>query len=181
MTLFVEFAPLIAFFVLYKLYDIYLATAGLLIVSTLQLMLIRWRTGRIGKFRMAGYITLVLFAGLTLALHDPTFIKWKPTLFLGFLALVIIVSDVLGKPLIKHIFCALDTELMTVDTALWRKISQLWALSYGCQALANYGFAFYTPEATWVNFKVWGLTAASFMTVIATFWLLRMQQVQKEK
>ncbi|RMH47886.1 MAG: septation protein A [Gammaproteobacteria bacterium] len=171
----IEFAPLVVFFGLYQLADIYVATTGLLITSTAQLFFIRWRTGTVSRFRMVGYIVLVCFSGLTLVLHDPTFIKWKPTIFLGLLALLILITDRMGKPLIARLFVAFDSDLNQIDALVWRKVSTLWSLSYFLQALGNYWFAFYMPESVWVNFKVWGLTLMSFVTIIATAVVLRHQ------
>ena len=41
-----EFSPLIVFFVVFKLFDIYWATAALMLACFLVMIVHRWRTGR---------------------------------------------------------------------------------------------------------------------------------------
>ncbi|MGH8335252.1 MAG: inner membrane-spanning protein YciB, partial [Gammaproteobacteria bacterium] len=92
-----EWLPLIAFFVVYKLLGIYWATAVLMFFCVLQLLVHRLRTGKFKVMHIV-IVTLALILGsATLALHDPRFIQWKPTALLALAAAAFLGSMFLGS------------------------------------------------------------------------------------
>jgi len=63
---------------------------------------------------------------------------------------------------------------LQVAPALWRRLNSLWIGVYGFLGLLNLVVAFNASERTWVNFKVFGLTAATFVFIGAQIaWLSR--------
>ena len=76
----VEFLPILVFVAVYYAFGIFYATAALMIAVTLQVVVL-WLMKRpiSGQTKVTFWLSLV-FGGLTLLLHDKTFIQWKPTI-----------------------------------------------------------------------------------------------------
>ncbi len=62
---------------------------------------------------------------------------------------------------------------MHVAPALWRRLNWLWIGFYALLGVLNLVVAFNASERAWVNFKVFGLTAATFVFIGAQVaWLV---------
>jgi intracellular septation protein len=92
----IEWSPLLVFFLVFKLYGLYWATAALMIVSTLVLFAHRRRTGRYKTMHIVTAGVIVALGTATLLLHDKRFIQWKPTVLLALTALAFLGSSVIG-------------------------------------------------------------------------------------
>src|SRR3977135_4146529 len=71
--------PVVLFFVAFKLFDIYTATGVAIAATFLQIGWLKWKRRKVDKMMWITLVIIVVFGGATLALHDETFIKWKPT------------------------------------------------------------------------------------------------------
>ena len=92
MKLLADFFPVILFFAAYQLYGIYVATAVAIIASIGQVGY-HWLTKH--RVEMPHLVTLgilLVFGGLTLLLHDRTFIMWKPSVINWLFGLVLLGS-----------------------------------------------------------------------------------------
>jgi intracellular septation protein len=103
MKLLYDFFPILLFFIAYKVYDIYVATAVAIAAAFVQTGLYWLRHRRFENTHLLTLGLLVVFGGLTLILHDPVFIKWKPTLVNWLFAIGFIGSQFIGrKPLVER-------------------------------------------------------------------------------
>jgi intracellular septation protein len=102
-----NFLPLAAFFLAYRLGGIYVAT-GALMASMLLLAAVDWlRTRRVSTMHAISTALVLAFGTATLLLHDPRFIKWKATAFLWLMALAFLGSQFIGRaPFIQRIWRA---------------------------------------------------------------------------
>src|SRR5699024_4022179 len=77
-----DYIPVVVFFGLYFLSgrDIMLATWGILIASTVQVLAGRLIWKRWQRMHMMVLAITVVFGGLTLALNNDAFIKWRPSI-----------------------------------------------------------------------------------------------------
>ena len=97
MKLLFDFLPIVLFFVAYKLADIYIAT-GVLIAATLaQVGWIWLRQRRVEKIPLFTAALVLVLGGATLLLHDPVFVKWKPTVVNWLFAVVFLGSRFIGQ------------------------------------------------------------------------------------
>lgn len=78
------------------------------------------------------------------------------------------------RPLVERLLGpALGAEAQ-VPPATWQRINLLWVAFYAALGLLNLAVAFNASERTWVNFKVFGLTALTFVFIAAQLpWLLK--------
>jgi len=80
MQLLFDFLPVIAFFVAYKLADIYVATGVIIVACVLQITVYWLWKRRVNPMHLVSAGLVLVFGGLTLLIHDKSFIMWKPTI-----------------------------------------------------------------------------------------------------
>jgi intracellular septation protein len=148
-----DFAPLLAFFVAYKLGGVYWATSIIIALTLVSLVVGYVMTGKVAKFPLFSGILITVMGGLTLYLQNDMFVKMKPT------AANIIFAAILGGGLFaKRIFLK-DMLGASIDIpdAAWRILTRRWVVFFLLLAGLNEYVWRTMPEATWVNFKVFGL------------------------
>ena len=79
MQLLFEFFPLIAFFVAFIAFDLYVATATIIVAIGLQIAYQWFRHRKVNKMLLISGALVAVFGGITLALRNPLFIQWKVT------------------------------------------------------------------------------------------------------
>jgi intracellular septation protein len=158
-----DFAPLVAFFVAYKLGGVYWATGIIIALTLLSLMIGYVLTGKLAKFPLFSGILITVMGGLTLYLQNDVFVKMKPT------AANLIFAIILGGGLAtKRVFLKdlLGSALQLTERA-WYTLTWRWVVFFLVLAGLN-EFVWRTmSEATWVNFKVFGLMGLTFVFAIA--------------
>ena len=159
-----DFIPLIIFFALYKMYDIYTATGALIVASAVQIVLTYVIYKKVEKMQIITFLMVAIFGGMTIFLHDDNFIKWKVTIVYTLFAIGLTVSHLMCKSAIKGM---LGKEI-TLPEAVWSKINWAWALFFTLCAILNVYVAFSLPLDVWVNFKVFGLLIATFAFTLLT-------------
>lgn len=166
-----DFFPLLLFFAAYKFYDIYVATAAAIVASFIQVGVFWLRHRRFEKMHLIALGAIVVFGGLTLALHDNTFIKWKPTIVYWIMATLLCGSHFVGKKTV--IERMLDGQI-ALPARLWKRLNLSWASFFLFLGTLNIYFAFYfgpqldekARDDAWVYFKVGGTLGLTFIFVI---------------
>jgi intracellular septation protein len=174
MQLLFDFLPIIAFFVAYKLADIYVATGVIIVASVLQVSIYWLWKRRVNPMHLVSSGLVLVFGGLTLLIHDKSFIMWKPTVVNWLFASAFLGSmwrRVSDRPLIQRMMNAAGGDLTLTD-ALWRRLNWLWiaffVLMGGLNLLVFRNF----DENTWVNFKAWGMLGLTLVFIVLQgFWL----------
>jgi intracellular septation protein len=162
-----EWSPLIVFFVVFKLCGIYWATASLMVTCVGLMVIHRLRTGRFKTMHVATAGVVLILGTATLLLHDKRFIQWKPTVLLGFAALVFLGSTVIGRqPLARRMLEGVFSEPLDLPPHQWVLINTAWAVWFALLAIANIYIARHFAEGVWVNFKVFGISIAMLLFMI---------------
>lgn len=174
-----DFFPVILFFIAYQMGDIYIATGVLIAASFLQVT-IQWLMHRkVEKMHLVVLGLAVVFGGLTLALRDPLFIKWKPTVVNWLFAIFFLGSQFIGKSTLTE---RMMSHAVTLPADVWVKLNMAWALFFILMGGINLYVAFNFAEETWVNFKLFGMMGMTFLFVIiqALYMARFMQETQGE-
>ena len=171
--------PVIPFFIAFKAGDIFIAT-GVTIAATFAQ--IGWLLLRKKKIDVMFWVSLgivVVAGGLTLLLHDETFIKWKPTVLYWAFAIGLGGSSLLfGKNLIRSV---LEGQVKLPDP-VWENLNLAWIgffIFMGCANLAV-AFAFNLSTDTWVNFKLFGGMGLMLLFALAQGLVLSKYSEEKE-
>ncbi len=158
-----DFAPLVAFFATYKIGGVYWAT-GIIIALTIVSLIVGYAiTGKIAKFPLFSGIVITVMGGLTLYLQNDMFVKMKPT------AANLIFAAILGGGLLSgRIFLKdlLGSAIEMAETA-WRTLTWRWMVFFLVLAGLNEYVWRTMSEATWVNFKVFGLMGLTMVFALA--------------
>ena len=170
-----EFLPLILFLGAYLYKGIYFAIATLMVAMPIGFVIKYVRTKTVDKMYMWSTIFLLVFGGAALYFRNADFIYWKPTAFYWAVAVAFLLSLWIGeKPLVRR-FLELSGELPTdkIDAGSWRRLNMIWVVFFAAMGVANIYVAYNYSEQFWVNFKVFGLLALTFVFMLAQgFWLM---------
>lgn len=155
-----EFIPLIIFFILFKMYDIYVGISALMITSTVA-FIINWMIyKKIEKMALFTYLMIIIFGAMTLYFHNAAFIKWKVTIIYLLFSVVLFTSQlVFKKPLLQNIL-AKSVEL---DNLVWHRLNIVWAIFFLACAMANLYITYFMSEQFWVTFKVFILPSLTLV------------------
>lgn len=170
--------PVALFFIAYKLGDIYTATATIIIAMAAQLIWLKLRKKPIEKMQAMAFIAVLVLGGLTLALRNPNFILWKPTIVNALIASVFMGSEWVGKqPLVqKFMGPALD-----LTDRQWLILNRIWVGFFAFCGAINLVVAYNFSENTWVNFRLFGLTALNIAFMVIQILILRKHLIPLEE
>ena len=177
MKIVIDLLPAVVFFAFYALGDIYTATAAVIAACILQTFGYRLMAGSYDKAHLLTLGLAVVFGGATLALRDPEFIKAKPTLIYGLMALAFLGSHFFGKQLMVKRLLGMAFEL---PDSHWSRLNLCWVLFFLVQAGANVLVAANFSEVIWVNFKTFGDVALMLVFMLVQFYFLRDYLVAQE-
>ncbi len=190
MKFFLDFFPVVLFFIVYKFFGdippqfiepanslpfidinpkepkdaIYFATLVLILATLLQNIGHFLIFKKLEKMHLISLGILIAFGSLTLAFKDPLFIKWKVSIFNWFFGAAIIGSQFIGeKPLIERMM----SHAISVPKIIWTQINFGWGIFFLFVGLVNIYVAYNFSEETWVNFKLFGVLGLTFVFMIA--------------
>jgi intracellular septation protein len=165
-----DLGPLLLFFFANSRYGIFTATATFMVAVLAALIVSYVLTRHFPIMTIVTAIVVVVFGGLTLILHDATFIKVKPTIIYALFGAVLIGGLFFNKPLLGVVF----DSLFNLTEEGWRKLTLRWAIFFFALAVLNEIVWRNTSTDTWVNFKVFG-----FLPLTLLFGALQYPLLQK--
>lgn len=166
----IDFGPLLIFFLansyapVAKADRIFVATAAFMLATAVAMIVSKWKSGSISVLLWFNGLVVALFGGLTLYLHDETFIKLKPTILYGMYAVLLLGGLAAGKPLLKLV---LASAYPAMDDDGWRKLTRNWAWFFLVMAVMNEAVWRSVTTDQWVAFKTWIVTPLSFLFALA--------------
>jgi intracellular septation protein len=176
MKMLADLFPVILFFVAYQLSDIYVATQVAIGAAALQVAYHKLRYGQVGNTQWLTLGLLVVFGGLTLALHDPTFIKWKPTVVNWLFAVAFLFSQMFMR---RSLLRRMMDHAVALPDAVWVRLNTAWVMFFFSMGVVNLFVAYNYSEQTWVNFKLFGFLGLTLAFMLAQgFYLARHMETQ---
>ncbi len=154
-----DLGPLMLFFFANSHYGIFVATATFMIAVLAALAVSYVLIRQLPIMPAVTAIIVVVFGGLTLVLHDATFIKVKPTIVYALFGAVLIGGLVFNKPLLGVVF----DSLFNLTDEGWRKLTLRWAIFFFVLAVLNEIVWRNTSTNVWVDFKVFGVLPLTFL------------------
>jgi intracellular septation protein len=163
MQLLFDFFPLIVFFAAYLVYDLYVATAAIMIAIALQIAYQWLRHRKVNKMLLISGALVLVFGSITLALRNPLFIQWKVTVVNWLFAAAFLGSQLFGEKTFTQRMMGHAIEL---EPALWRQLNILWVVNFAVIGALNLYVMYNFDEQTWVYFKTWGMIGLSLLMAV---------------
>ncbi len=178
MQLFIDYLPILVFFVTYvATKDIFAAVTVLMVIAPIVLA-VQWLiTRNVSKMYLVSTALVLILGGATLLYRDPVFLFWKPTVLYWAIAAVFLGSEYIGEQTIVQRM--IEASMQQTDEPLiltaqqWSRLNLVWAGFFVLTGSLNLYVAFNFSEAAWVNFKLFGLLGLTIAFVIAqSVWLM---------
>ena len=168
MKLLFDFFPIVLFFVAYKMHDDphqgFIVATAVIIVATAAQVLVMWlRERRVEKMHLAVLVIVVVFGGITLALDDEIFFKWKPTVVNWLFAVVFLGSEFIGA---KNVVRRLMESKVKLPDPVWTRLNASWVVFFAVCGALNLFVIYNFDTDTWVNFKLFGLMGLTLVFVL---------------
>jgi intracellular septation protein len=160
----VDYGPLAVFFASYLAFGLMAATAALIAVSLVALLLAWLLERRVPLVPLITAAIVAVFGSLTLWLQDETFIKMKPTIVQAVFALVLLGGLAFGRPLLKPL---LGAVMPPMSERAWRQFTLRYGLFFIAMAALNE--LVWRTQSTdfWVTFKVFGMPGLTFLFILS--------------
>ena len=163
MKLLFDFFPILLFFIAYKFFDIYVATAVVIVSTFLQVGIYWMKTRKVAVMQLITLAIVIIFGGLTLYLHDDQFIKWKPTVINWLFGGGFLASQTFGRQ------TAVERILggsLSLPKPVWQRLNLGWVAFFLCSGAANLYVMSHFDRDTWVNFKLFGMLGLTVLFIL---------------
>ncbi len=167
-----ELGPLVLFFLTNGWYGIFAATATFMVATVISLSASWGLLRKIPVMPLVTGIFVMIFGGLTLYLHDDTFIKIKPTIVNVLFASALGGGLLFGRSLMKVVL----SEAIKLQDAGWRLLTIRWAFFFLFLAVLN-EVVWRVFPAWWVTFKAFGIMPITFLFMMGQIGLLQRYQI----
>ena len=164
-----DMLPVILFFVVFKLWGIYEATAVAIAATFIQIGWGWFKHKKVEPMHWVSLGVITVFGGATLLLQNETFIKWKPTVLYWLFSTTLIIAELVFK---KNLIKAMMGSQMELPDVVWRKLNLSWAGFFTVMGVLNLYVAFNYSTDTWVNFKLFGGTGLLLLFAVLQAFVL---------
>jgi intracellular septation protein len=154
-----DIGPLVLFFAANARFGIFAATAVFMVAVLIALGVAYAKTGRVEIMSLVTAVIVVIFGGLTLILHNDTFIKLKPTIIYVLFGGTLVGGLLFGKSFLGILF----EQVFDLTEEGWRKLTWRWALFFFALAILNEIVWRNFSTDTWVSFKLFGVVPLTFV------------------
>lgn len=164
-----DIGPLVLFFVVNAKVGIFAATAAFMAAVIIALVVSYVMIRRFPVMTVVSAIIVLVFGGLTIYLHDDSFIKIKPTLIYLLFGVVLAGGLIMKKPLLSVVF---DSVFHLTDEG-WRILTIRWSAFFFVMAILNEIVWRTQTTDFWVSFKLFGFVPLTFVFALAQLPLMK--------
>jgi intracellular septation protein len=169
MNQFFEFFPILLFFIAYKFYDIYVATAVVIAATLLQVIYSWFRHKTVGTMQWVTLVLMIVMGSATIYLHDEQFIKWKLSIVEWLFGLVFLGSQFIGKkPVVERML----SGSLTLPAVIWKRLNLMWAIFFIGVGFVNVYVMYNYTTDDWVTFKTFGVPGLMVMFILVQMALI---------
>jgi intracellular septation protein len=173
----IDLGPLVIFFAVNFWRGIFAATVAFMVAITLAMLVSKLRYRHISPILWFSGVMVLVLGGITIWLHDETFIKIKPTLYYGMVAALLAFGMFTGRNFLKMV---LGTAYPGLSERGWHLLTRNWAIFFVAMGLLNELVWRNSSTDFWVGFKLWGFLPATFLFAIANVPMLMRHGMQLE-
>ena len=166
----IDIGPLLVFFLVNFLapvpsaIKVFVATGAFMAAMVAALVFAAVRYRYVSPLLLFSGVMVVVLGGLTIWLHNETFIKVKPTIYYALVAALLTFGLVTGRPFLKLV---LGSAYPGLDEEGWRKLTRNWAIFFAVMAVVNEAVWRNSTTDFWIAFKLWGAIPATLLFAVA--------------
>src|SRR5688572_109246 len=181
--LLIDLGPLLVFFLVNFLAPvpqaakIFVATGAFMVAMIAAMLFSAIRYRRISPLLWFSGVMVVVMGGLTIWLHNETFIKMKPTLYYALVTGILAFGLATGRPLLKAV---LGNTYPGLEDSGWVKLTRNWAIFFALMALLNEAVWRNSSTEFWIGFKIWGAIPLTFLFALANVPMLMRHGLMRE-
>jgi intracellular septation protein len=179
----IDIGPLLVFFLVNFLapvpgaLKIFVATGAFMAAMVAALVFAAVRYRYVSPLLLFSAVMVVVLGGLTIWLHNETFIKIKPTIYYALVSGLLAFGLATGRPLLKAV---LGSTYPGLDEEGWKKLTRNWAIFFAFMAVLNEAVWRNSSTDFWVGFKLWGALPLTFLFAAANIPMLIRHGLMKE-
>ena len=148
-----------------------LATMVVILATVLQVAVQLARGRKVDMMLWVTFGLVVVLGGATVWFHNPTFIKWKPSVLYWVMGLAFWISQAVFR---KNLLQALIGEQVELPPRVWQRLNLAWISFFAFMGLLNLYVAYSYSTAAWASFKTFGATGLMLVFMVAQgFYLSR--------
>ena len=181
--LLIDLGPLLVFFLanffapVPAVLKIFVATGAFMVAMVAAMIFSAIRYHRISPLLWFSGIMVVILGGLTIWLHDRTFIQMKPTIYYALVSALLWFGLVTDRPLLQRV---LGSAYPGLDQVGWAKLTRNWAIFFAFMAVLNEAVWRNTSWNFWIGFKLWGALPLTFLFAAANIPMLLRHGLMKD-
>jgi len=164
MKLLFDYFPIICFFVAYKFFGVYTATAVTMAACVLQNMIYWFKNRRFEKLHVITLVSVLILGGFTLIFHKAIFIQWKPSIIYWIFAIVLLFSQYVSR---KNLLARMLGDKINLPSEIWNRLNIAWSVFFICLGILNVYVIYHYSLDAWVNFKLFGTLGLTIAFTIA--------------
>ena len=182
--LLIDFGPLLVFFLVNafapvaQVLRIFYATGAFMAAMVAAMIASQLVYRKISPMLLFSGLMVLVLGGLTIWLHNETFIKVKPTIYYVTVAGILGFGLATGRNYLKVL---LGTAYPGLDERGWQLLTRNWALFFAVMAVLNEVVWRSTTTSFWIGFKLWGFLPATFLFAIANVPMLMRHGMELDK
>ena len=175
----IDLGPLLVFFVTnYLTNDVIKATTAFVVAMITAMAISKIKYRHISPMLWFSGVMVVVLGGITIWLHDETFIKVKPTIYYVTVAALLTFGLLTKRNLLKTV---LGSAYPGLSERGWQLLTRNWAIFFMVMAVLNEAVWRTTSTDFWIGFKLWGFMPATFIFALAHVPMLMRNGMQLEK
>jgi intracellular septation protein len=158
-----DFFPILLFFIAFKLYDIYVATAVVIVATIIQVAYTWFKYRKVETMQWITLGLIVVMGGATILLHDEQFIKWKLSIIEWLFGIAFIGSQFIGKkPFVERMM----SSSLTLPSNVWRRLNLMWGCFFISVGFINVYVMYHYTTDQWVTFKTFGVPGLMLLFIV---------------
>ena len=141
-----------------------LATLVVIVATLMQVATQLLRGKKVDVMLWVTFGLVVVLGGATVWFHNPTFIKWKPSVLYWVMALAFWLSQAVFR---KNLLQALIGEQLDLPPKVWQRLNVAWVAFFVFMGVLNLYVAYAYSTSTWASFKAFGATGLMLVFMVA--------------
>ena len=180
----IDLGPLLVFFLVNGFapvpgpLKIFYATGAFMAAMLAAMMISQFKYRHISPMLWFSGVMVLVLGGLTIWLHNETFIKLKPTIYYTIAGGLLLFGLLTKRNLLEMV---LGSAYPGLSQRGWDLLTRNWILFFAAMAVVNEAVWRTTSTDFWVSFKLWGALPATFIFAIANVPMLTRHGLQLDK